>query len=210
MKTDCAGRGETRKKILDLAESLLLGRGYAALSYQQISSVLGVRNAAIHYHFPHKTDLGVALIQRYRRRFARFIEQAQALSATHQLVDYFALSTQYFSRDRQLCPSGVLSTEFPALPEAMQSEALAFIDEMRHWAIDIARRGKEEGSMRYPGTPEAMGALMFSALQGALQLARVDPAMLPAAKTQIENLLGLSPSTHNNTQQHEENHAPES
>ncbi|XLM19461.1 TetR/AcrR family transcriptional regulator, partial [Chromobacterium piscinae] len=66
---------DTRKRILDLAEELLLTRGFNGFSYQHISSELGVRNAAIHYHFPKKNDLGVALIQRYRRRFQRFIEQ---------------------------------------------------------------------------------------------------------------------------------------
>jgi TetR/AcrR family transcriptional repressor of nem operon len=44
-----------------------------------------VRNAAIHYHYPKKTDLGVALIQRYRRRFQRFVEAQLALTPAQQL-----------------------------------------------------------------------------------------------------------------------------
>ncbi|UGA37463.1 TetR/AcrR family transcriptional regulator [Chromobacterium haemolyticum] len=104
---------DTRKRILDIAEQLLLSRGFNAFSYQHISSELGVRNAAIHYHFPKKSDLGVALIQRYRRRFQRFIDQQQAeLDPRAQLEAYFGLSDSYYLQHRQICPSGILSTEF--------------------------------------------------------------------------------------------------
>ena len=89
---------DTRKRILDIAEQLLLSRGFNAFSYQHISSELGVRNAAIHYHFPKKSDLGVALIQRYRRRFRRFIEQQAEL-------DPARAAGGVFRPQRQLLPA---------------------------------------------------------------------------------------------------------
>jgi TetR/AcrR family transcriptional repressor of nem operon len=48
-------RQDTKKRILDMAEDLLLTRGFNAFSYQHISSELGMKNAAIHYHYPKKT-----------------------------------------------------------------------------------------------------------------------------------------------------------
>ena len=55
MKCDPSARGDTRRKILDLAEGLFLSRGFSALSYQQVSKVLGVRNAAIPVSYTHLT-----------------------------------------------------------------------------------------------------------------------------------------------------------
>ncbi|WP_199152772.1 TetR/AcrR family transcriptional regulator [Chromobacterium sp. ASV23] len=182
---------DTRKRILDLAEELLLTRGFNGFSYQHISSELGVRNAAIHYHFPKKNDLGVALIQRYRRRFQRFIEQQADWGAAEQLESYFGLSDQYYQQRKQICPSGIFSTEFQTLPEDMRQEAAAFIDEMRQWAVAIVRKGREAGAMRYAGTPEAVGMLLFAALQGGLQLARIDENALPLLKEQARVMLGL-------------------
>ncbi|POA98355.1 TetR/AcrR family transcriptional regulator [Chromobacterium sinusclupearum] len=182
---------DTRKRILDLAEELLLTRGFNGFSYQHISSELGVRNAAIHYHFPKKNDLGVALIQRYRRRFQRFIEQQAGWGAAEQLESYFGLSDQYYQQRKQICPSGIFSTEFQTLPEDMRQEAAAFIDEMRQWAVAIVRKGREVGAMRYAGTPEAVGMLLFAALQGGLQLARIDENALPLLKEQARVMLGL-------------------
>ncbi|POZ60416.1 TetR/AcrR family transcriptional regulator [Chromobacterium alticapitis] len=192
MQNGSDSKNDTRKRILDLAEELLLTRGFNGFSYQHISSELGVRNAAIHYHFPKKNDLGVELIQRYRRRFQRFIEQQAEWSAQEQLESYFGLSDQYYQQHKQICPSGIFSTEFQTLPEDMQSEAAAFIDEMRQWAVSIVRKGREAGSMRYAGTPEAVGMMLFAALQGGLQLARIDEGALPLLKQQVRVTLGLS------------------
>ncbi|AUH51373.1 TetR/AcrR family transcriptional regulator [Chromobacterium sp. ATCC 53434] len=187
-------KNDTRKRILDLAEELLLTRGFNGFSYQHISSALGVRNAAIHYHFPKKNDLGVALIQRYRRRFQRFIEQQQEWDAPRRLESYFGLSDQYYQQRKQICPSGILSTEFQTLPDDMREEAAAFIDEMRQWAVAIVRQGRDSGQMAYAGTPEAVGMMLFSALQGGLQLARIDEEALPLLKRQVRATLGLDPS----------------
>lgn len=192
MKAETPAKNDTRKQILDLAEELLLTRGYNAFSYQHISSTLGVRNAAIHYHFPKKNDLGVALVQRYRRRFARFVEAQGELPPLEQLDNYFALTVAYFHKDRQICPSGTLSTEYHTLPEDMQREAAAFVGEMRDWAGRIVARGREQGVMQFAGSPQAMGTLLFAAMQGALQLARLDASALETTRQQVRALLGLA------------------
>ena len=62
-------RSETAEQILDLAEMLIQTRGYSAFSYQDISDSLGIRKASIHYHFASKTDLGIAVVDRYIARF---------------------------------------------------------------------------------------------------------------------------------------------
>jgi len=69
MATATKQRSETAEQILDLAETLIQTRGYSAFSYQDIAEALGIRKASIHYHFPSKTDLGVAVIDRYIERF---------------------------------------------------------------------------------------------------------------------------------------------
>ncbi|WP_051229321.1 TetR/AcrR family transcriptional regulator [Paludibacterium yongneupense] len=194
MAPDTDPRGDTRKRILDIAETLLLTRGFNGFSYQAISGELGVKNAAIHYHFPHKTDLGIELIQRYRRRFRRFTEAQADLDAASRLDAYFELTDSYYRRHRQVCPSGILSTEFHTLPCAMQDEAALFIEEMRAWSVAIARQGRDGGVFHYAGSAEAMGAVMFSALQGGLQLARVDAELLGTLKYQLKTLLGIAPA----------------
>ncbi len=73
---------DTKVEILDLAENLLRDRGFNAFSYANISSVLKIKNAAIHYYFPGKADLGVAVIQRARERFANWARDQKIVSKT--------------------------------------------------------------------------------------------------------------------------------
>ena len=190
MKPETDARTDTRKKILDLAEVLMLSRGFNAFSYQHISGELGVRNAAIHYHFPKKTDLGVALIERYRRRFARYVAAQAELSPPVQLDRYFSLADTYYNK-QQICPSGILSAELHTLPPEMRQSTASFVEEMRTWAVDIVRRGQAAGAMHYVGTPEGMGTIVFAAMQGSLQLARLDSTALDEVKQQIRLLLGM-------------------
>lgn len=183
---------DTRSKILDLAELLWLGRGFNGFSYQHISRELGVKNAAIHYHFPHKEDLGIALVQRYRRRLGRYIEAQAALPPAARLEKFFDLAETYFQRGQQVCPTGILSVEFHTLPEALRDEASLFMRDMQKWAVSILKDGRSAGVMRFGPGEEVMGALLFSSLQGALQLARLEPELLEQVKTALRTQLGLS------------------
>ena len=67
----------TKRAILDLAESFLQEKGFNGFSYAHIATELHVRNAAIHYHFPTKEALTEAVIQRYRDRFQLWINNAR-------------------------------------------------------------------------------------------------------------------------------------
>src|ERR1700733_11196961 len=55
--------------VLDVAEKLAQTRGYNGFSYADIAAQLGVTKASLHYHFPSKAQLGIALIDRYHRSF---------------------------------------------------------------------------------------------------------------------------------------------
>lgn len=48
---------ETKNKILNTAVSLFLKKGYDATTYAEISSISGVRQGSIYYHFKKKTEL---------------------------------------------------------------------------------------------------------------------------------------------------------
>jgi len=170
-----ANKPDTRKLILDTAEELLLTRSFSAFSYSNIASALGVKNAAIHYHFPSKTDLGVAIIQRYRRRFKRWTEQQEMLSADpwQKMEWYFDLTVRYYSQNQRICPTGVLSAEFLVLPPEMQAETRLFVDDLIAWCTRILLEGQQQGYFNFAGVAREKAVNIMAALQGGLQLTRV-------------------------------------
>lgn len=68
--------GEMAEKILRTTDSLMMQRGYSAFSYADISEAVGIRKASIHYHFPSKAALVIAVLRLTERRASK----AQRLS----------------------------------------------------------------------------------------------------------------------------------
>jgi len=103
----------TKRKILDLTEALLQDKGFNGFSYAHIAAELGVKNAAIHYHFPTKEALGCAVIQRYRDRFQLWINNSRVkdLSPIEKLDWFFGI----YSKERSVWPAPWKLISMPSL-----------------------------------------------------------------------------------------------
>lgn len=78
-------RGEdTKVRILDAAQALVLERGFAATPVDEIIRATDLTKGAFFHHFPSKADLAQALLQRYAAEdlslFDRLSERADELS----------------------------------------------------------------------------------------------------------------------------------
>lgn len=169
-----ATRIDTKKQILDAAETLLQERGFNAFSYHDIAEPLDIKNAAVHYHFPSKSDLGIALIQRYRERFRQYANMLEegAANPLLKLEAYLTIPWRYLRNGGKVCPLGVLEAEFNAIPESMRLEVLALDQEMREWLARALEEGRHQGLFRFEGTAEDKALLIAATLQGALQISR--------------------------------------
>jgi TetR/AcrR family transcriptional regulator, transcriptional repressor for nem operon len=164
----------TKRAILDLAESFLQDKGFNGFSYAHISAELGVKNAAIHYHFPSKEALAGAVIQRYRDRFQLWINNARIknLSPQEQLDWFFSIYTNTRADNGKVCLAGSLETEFNSLPASLRQQTEALTRELLAWLQAILNEGREAGVFHFSGDPASKAALILSSLQGALQMAR--------------------------------------
>ena len=57
--------GSKRERILEVAEEAVLAKGFAATSIEEIITAVGITKSGFFYHFPDKSDLAKALLQRY-------------------------------------------------------------------------------------------------------------------------------------------------
>ena len=164
----------SKRTILNLAEALLQDKGFNGFSYANIASELGVKNAAIHYHYPSKEDLGIAVMQRYRERFKLWINNSRVKDLSHaEKLDWF-LSIYANTRADQgkVCLVGAMEVEFNSIPEGLQTEVETLHREMLTWLEATLKEGREAGVFQFNGEPAHKAALIFSSLQGALQMAR--------------------------------------
>lgn len=165
---------DTSEEILNAAEDLLQRRGYNAFSYHHIAVQLGVRNAAIHYHFPAKEDLGVALVRRYQERFGQWVQRTDGIEcAWKRLQAYFQTYLDFLQADCKCCPGGVLGTEFHAIPEAMREQARQLARDIHEWLVRSLELGREQKVLTFVGRAQDKAIEIGAALQGGLQIARL-------------------------------------
>lgn len=164
---------DTREQILKLASDMLQERGYHAFSFGHIAERLDVKPAAIHYHFPTKSDLGLALVERYRARYRKWMDDADAqkLPSWAKLEGYIHIMARH-AEGTKACPAGALQAEFAAIPEELQDAVRKMVKEIHRWLARVLDEGRADKSFKFVGAPEDKAILVMSTLQGALQTAR--------------------------------------
>lgn len=168
-------RSETAEQILDLAETLIQTRGYSAFSYQDIADALGIRKASIHYHFPSKTELGIAVVDRYIARFDAALSELAANSSlsTAAVLDFYVQPyLQFAGTPDRVCLCGALSGEMLALPAEMRARVEHFFTTHQAWLAKILKRGVTKGEFELAAPAAKVARMMFAALQGSLLVKR--------------------------------------
>ena len=69
---------DTRERILDTAQAMILNRGFAGVSVDQIIQSMGLTKGAFFHHFRNKNDLARTLIQRYSDRGVELFNETLA------------------------------------------------------------------------------------------------------------------------------------
>jgi TetR/AcrR family transcriptional regulator, transcriptional repressor for nem operon len=59
---------DTRERILDVAETAVLAKGFAATSIEELIAAVGITKSGFFYHFKDKNELAKALLVRYVAR----------------------------------------------------------------------------------------------------------------------------------------------
>ena len=164
----------TKRAIMDLAETFIQEKGFNGFSYAHIAKALDVKNAAVHYHFPTKEELVCAVMRRYRDRFQLWINNSRVknLSPQEKLEWFFSIYTDTRADNGKVCLGGSLETEFNSLPVSLREQTEALTRELLAWLQATLQEGRDAGIFHFGGDPSNKAALILSSLQGGLQMAR--------------------------------------
>lgn len=168
---------DTRTQILNTAQDLIQKVGLNGMSYADISHVVGIRKASIHYHFPTKDDLVIALLNRYSPSFFRLVDGIfdAAESSEDKLRRYCNLfETTLNSGDQdRVCLCGMLGAEFNTLGVPLIDQVEQFYQKNQDYLARLLKEGKKNGEFNFSGSEKVMANLIFSLLEGGLIIARV-------------------------------------
>lgn len=164
----------TRERILELGEELILNKGYNGFSYQDISTVLGIKNAAVHYYFPSKENLGVSILKTNSQRFDEMVENMQNrdFDEWHQLESFMKIYLKS-NRENKICLIGSLGTDINTLSDHMKTELHKMVEHITEWLESILEKGREKDLFSFSGSARDQALHILSSLVAGLQLARI-------------------------------------
>jgi TetR/AcrR family transcriptional repressor of nem operon len=197
-----ASGAETRERILDEAQKLILDRGLAATSIDQVLTAAGTSKGAFFHHFPSKSHLARAIVERYAAAdvafLAEFMARAEAASddPAEQLVTFVRSfeeaadelvsqqpSCLYVSYiyDRQLFDDGT-------------NDVIA--DALLTYRRRLAEKITAAAELRPPATavdPIALADHITATFEGAFVLARAldDPTIMRSQLGLVRRLVAL-------------------
>jgi TetR/AcrR family transcriptional repressor of nem operon len=200
---------ETRERILDTAEAMILDHGYGGLSVDQLIRSIGLTKGAFFHHFNSKNDLARTLIRRYSDEGVKLFTETQARAEK--------LSTDPLQQ--LLIIVGLYTEIFEGMTEPYAGCLLAsYVYELQQFDADLRDVINEEYVLsrkeltaligricdRYPPrreiNPVALADMFMSTFEGAFILSKsmnepdITADQLKLYKTFIETL--FAPSRH--------------
>src|SRR5262245_20346776 len=150
-----------REEILDVAEAMIRTAGFNGFSTREVAEAVGIKAASVHYHFPSKADMGIAVTGRYTDRFLEALGNPDRFKghprqAVKLYVDSFR---QALIRDRSLCLCAVLGAEIGGLPREVGGRTRIFFERNIEWLRKALTASSQISAAREISIrrPEAIG-----------------------------------------------------
>jgi len=169
-------------QIIDCAIRMIREGGYHSFSFRQIATELGIKSASIHYHFPTKEDLGVAVTKRYTEIFLKTLNEPTNLKRP---ADFYIQTFQNsLEQHESACVCGILAAEAGRLPKVILDALSDFTSKNIAWLEEALRQQCPEWS---EDKVKEFAVSIFSALEGGITFAALSEQ--PAHLQQVADWL---------------------
>ena len=162
---------DTREKIMEIARRMVQSNGYNALSFRDVANEIGIKSAAVHYHFPTKGNLGAALAKRYtddaRGFCAGLLESGDDVKKLFR--NYTGVFRAALTNGNRMCLYGIMAAEYDDLPDEVRLEVDGFTRANLGFLAALIERSMPDAD---PAEREARALAIFSAIEGAQLVAR--------------------------------------
>ena len=160
---------EVSEKILDIAQDMIMDRGYKAFSYKDLSKEIGIKTSSIHYYYPTKGDLGKTLTERFRQNVKEAMDSfddtiKDPLEKIKRYINFFYENLKAADR---VCFCAMLASDYPNLPDYVQDEVVKIFNLHESWLTKVLKSGREKKVFKFSGKAEDKAKAIFSALEGS-------------------------------------------
>lgn len=163
---------DTKAEIIRIGDGLIREKGYNAFSFSDISRQLNIRNASIHYHFPTKTDLGVAVIAEHLAQLDNLINANTGKDALKKLNAFLSIYS-YAKSENKICLVGSLATDLYTVEPQIQTELKKLVDNILNWVTAVLEEGRNKKIFFFDINARTKALMIITNMLAAVQLTRL-------------------------------------
>lgn len=161
-----------RENLILLADDLIRDKGYNAFSFSDISKIIKIKTSSIHYYFPQKSDLGVAVLDFHYKNLLQIIKDFQDKSPIEKLDKFFSIYSQIKSENK-ICIVGSLSTDFNTLESNIQNKLKEFSSLVIEWVTDFLEEGRNNHIFQFAEDSKVKAQLIITSMISIVHLSRL-------------------------------------
>lgn len=166
---------QMQEKILATAESFIQKMGYNAFSYKDIANVVGIKTSSIHYYYPTKEDLAIAVIDWQLNRLSSFLNELRvnnALSLQEKLLSLVnTILSVTLNDEMKMCLGGILASEMISFGDLVKMKVRSFFNALKEY-IELLIH-ESDFSIQSPSQGSDLTKHMLVQLEGGLLLSRL-------------------------------------
>jgi len=185
---------ETRRRIVEAASDLMVERGVAAVSLDEVGRVTSTSKSQIYHYFTSKDELVTAVVLCVRDRILAF--QGSLLATVESVDDLQGWADSIVAFQRQAprwsgCPLGTLASELIGEAGGGRLDIHEAFDLWQLLLEDALRRLRDSGRLRADADPERLATATLASLQGGLLMSKAhqdESALSVALDAALEHL----------------------
>ncbi|MBB3175304.1 TetR/AcrR family transcriptional repressor of nem operon [Endobacter medicaginis] len=193
---------DVRQEILDTAQIIISGKGYAAVGLNEILAAAGVPKGSFYHYFESKDAFGEALLESYFETYLEDLDamlQRPGLSEGERLMVYWQkwVDTQASCDPEGKCLAVKLGAEVSDLSETMRKVLLRGTSAVIGRLARTIERGLADGSVVIAGEPQETAETLYQTWLGASLLAKIarNAEPLLSALAASRRTLGINQAT---------------
>ncbi|MBK3404035.1 TetR/AcrR family transcriptional regulator [Sphingomonadaceae bacterium G21617-S1] len=193
---------DVRQEILDTAQIIISGKGYAAVGLNEILAAAGVPKGSFYHYFESKDAFGEALLESYFETYLEDLDamlQRPGLSEGERLMVYWQkwVDTQASCDPEGKCLAVKLGAEVSDLSETMRKVLLRGTSAVIGRLARTIERGLADGSVTIAGEPQETAETLYQTWLGASLLAKIarNAEPLLSALAASQRTLGINQAT---------------
>lgn len=163
---------DRKSEIIKLTHHLIREKGYDGFSYLDLSKALGITKASIHYHFPSKEDLGIALLDWIHLELINGKDNLMSLDSARHRVEAIIGYYIEISETNLICPISSLQLSWNRLPDKLKERLREMTEFEVTYLADLINEGQTDGTFTSTLPSAMLAKTILATLKGLLQYNR--------------------------------------